>query len=340
MKKHNIFALTLIVLCTLSFSIDSFAQRISDKNHSISLNSNSIFSKAINDTLMPGNWENIVPNYVMIAAEDGGYILGTNVWNDKCKCQQYKVNYYYKIEGAIYWFGYKRAGSGGLLKFSVWNMNGTTGTTSDTNNQPCPGTLFQAVEDSITHIDTSNNLANAHVVMLTFPINITSDYCIGFDMSEIADDSIALVSTSNGQGGGKELVWEQWSSDNNWYTLQGAQWDEGNLNIDAMIMPIIDNTSGCIENDAFIMGMKTNPAFPNPCKDFCTIKYQFEKPVANASIEIIDMKGKKYFYSQSLQKSAQINEYRIDVSKFPAGEYIYILQGDSGSVAKRFTVVK
>jgi hypothetical protein len=338
--KKLLWVGTCLVAFLISHSLHINAQRLSNKDKTITIETSGNSGKLINDTLMPGNWNNITPNYVMIAAEDGGYILGTNNWNDKCKCQQYKVTYYYKLEGAIYWFGFKRALSGGVLKFTVWNMNGATGTTSDTNNQPCPGTPYQSMADSITHIDTSNNLQNAHVVMFTYPINITSDYCIGFDMGDIADDSIALVSTSNGQGGSKELVWEQWNSDNKWYTLQGAQWDEGNMDIDAMIMPIIDNTSGCVENDAFIMGMKTNPAFPNPCQDFCTIKYQFEKPVANASIEIIDMKGKKYFYSESLPKSDQINEFKINVTEFPSGEYIYILQCDSGKIAKRFTIVK
>ncbi|MEI6124794.1 MAG: T9SS type A sorting domain-containing protein [Bacteroidota bacterium] len=330
------FALLLIILTSLS----GFAQRKTTTPVYLSQQPTLNTVKAPNDTLQPGNVPNVIPNYVMIAADNGGYVLGTNGWNDKCKCQEFKTTYNYKIEGAIYWFGYKRADSAGLVKFSVWDMDGTTGTTHDTTNQPCPGTLFMSLTDTTTKIDTSSQIDQAYVVMFPFPILVTSNYCIGFDMSQIKGDSIAMVSTSSGQGGHLELVWEQWSSNNKWYTLQGAQWDSSTLDIDAMILPIIDNTVGCVENGDFISGIKLSNSYPNPNPGECTIRYELSTPQTFASIEIIDLSGKRVYFNNTIATSEGIHQNTIDVSALKNGTYFYILSTSSARIAKKLIVSK
>ena len=219
-------------------------------------------------------------------------------------------------------------------------MDGTTGTTHDTTNQPCPGTLFESYIDTITNIDTSSNLNQAYVVMFPVPIQITSNYCIGFDMSEINGDSIAMVSTTSGQGGNLELVWEQWSTDNKWYTLQGAQWDSSSLDIDAMVLPIIDNTAGTVEHGEFISGIKLSQSYPNPNPGECMISYELSTPQASASLEIIDMSGKRVYFNNDIDKCQGIHQNTIDVSGLKNGIYFYILSAGSGRIAKKMTIEK
>ena len=296
-------------------------------------------SKTPNDTLLPGNLPNVpLPEYVMLASDNGGYILGTNGWNDKCKCQQYKVTYSYHIEGAIYWFGYKNIVDTGLIKYAIWNMDSLKGTTADTNHQPCPGTLFVAISDSTTHIHIDTVLLQSHIVMFPFPVLVNADYCIGFDMSEMKEDTIALVSTNKGQGGNKELVWEQWSTDNKWYTLQGAQWDSGTVDVDAMILPIIDNTAGCVEYGDYISGMKLSQSFPNPGKDECTISYEFLTPPSRASIEILDQSGRRVYYNENITTHEGVNKALINVSGFKNGMYFYILSSGTSHMAKKMII--
>lgn len=296
-------------------------------------------SKTPNDTLLPGNLPFVTtPEYVMLKSENGGYILGTNGWNDKCKCEQFKVTYNYKIEGAIYWFGYKYIIDTGLVQFGIWNMDGTTGTIHDTNNQACPGTLFVSITDTTTHIDITSSIDQAYIAMFPIPVLVSSDYCIGFDMSKIKSDSIALVSTKTGQGGNRELVWEQWSVNDKWYTLQGAQWDGGTLDVDAMILPIIDNTAGCVENGDFISGIKLSQSYPNPGKDECIISYEFATPPASASLEILDQGGKRVYLNQNIKSGQGVNTTVVDVSGFKNGVYFYILSSGKSRLAKKMII--
>lgn len=338
MKTIFTFLRPISILCIILFNINVQAQRISTGQ--IKLPESSILNspKTANDTLLPGNAPNLVnPIFVMYRSDNGGYVLGTNGFNDRCKCQQYKVTFPYHIEGAIYWFGYKYSQSGGLLKFAIWNMDSLKGTTHDTTNQICPGTVFVSITDTISKIDTSSFLSQAYVVSFPFPVLVLSDYCIGFDMKDIADDSIALVSTSQGQGGNLELVWEQWNN-GSWYTLQGAQWNYGIMDIDAMILPIIDNTAGCIEDEEFISGVKLNPAYPNPCFNECTFSYQLENNQRAVSINILNSEG-KLIYSKSLSGTSKgIHQFSIDVSGFRNGTYYYILNTSESRIAKKMVI--
>jgi hypothetical protein len=343
--KPQILEVILLALIFITISsVDLFAQRRSSQPILMPKQPPFLPYKTPNDTLFPGNLlpllldTTVISDYVMLTSDNGGYILGTNGWNDKCKCQEFKVSSNYHIEGAIYWFGFKTDSTKGLVKFSIWDMDGTTGTTADTNNQPCPGTLTVSIADTTTRIDTSSILNQAYVAMFPFPVLVNSNYCIGFDMSQIGGDSIALVSTNKGQGGNLELVWEQWSSNNNWYTLQGAQWDSGTVDVDAMILPIIDNTAGCVENGDFISGMKLSQSFPNPTDDECTISYEFLTPPASTGIEILDMNGRRVYFNENIAACKGINQMSIDVSGFKNGTYFYILSTPESRMAKRMVI--
>jgi hypothetical protein len=338
--KTKLQIIPIFIFAAILFSGSNiFAQRNSSQPVIMQKQSPFLQLKTPNDTLLPGNLPNVTfPEYVMLTSDNGGYILGTNGWQDKCKCEEFKVTTNYHIEGAIYWFGYKRADSAGLVRFSIWDMDGTTGTTHDTTNQPCPGTLIVSKIDTTTRIDTASTLNQAYVVMFPFPVLVNSNYCIGFDMSEIGGDSIALVSTKNGQGGNLELVWEQWLTNDKWYTLQGAQWDSGNIDVDAMILPIIDNTAGTVENGDFISGMKLSQSFPNPSNEECTISYEFLNPPTTASIEILDQNGRRVYLSENISASKGINQKAIDVSGFKNGNYFYILSTNTSRIAKRMTI--
>jgi hypothetical protein len=345
--KPQIFTVIIAAILLIS-GLNGFSQRKSSTP--VMMPKQSAFSqhKTVNDTLLPGNLPAIhsdtITSYSMLTSDNGGYILGTNGWHDKCKCEEFKVTYNYHIEGAIYWFGFKRADSLGLIKFAIWNMDSLKGTTysyADTSfltNQKCPGTLVVALTDSVKNVDTSSYLEQAHVVMFPFPVLIASDYCIGFDMSNIGYDSIALVSTSQGQGGKLQRVWEQWSSDNKWYTLQGAQWDGDTLDVDAMILPVIDNTAGCVENGDYISGMKLSQSYPNPSYDKCTFSYEFLTPPASASIEILDQNGRRVYLNKNISAGKGINTKTIDVSGFANGTYYYILSTDFSRIAKKMTI--
>lgn len=337
-KRFTFFLIISVFLvaypCLLKAQRNSLSPLLISKTENLN-------TKTPNDTLLPGNLPNVVtPVYVLLPSDNGGFILGNNGWNDKCKCQQFQVSYYYHIEGAIYWFAYKKADSAENVRFAIWNMDGNTGTTSDTSEHTCPGTLIISITDTTSRIDTSSNRDQAYIVSFPFPVFVQDDYCIGFDMSSMMYDTLALVSTASGQGGGLELVWEQWSSTNLWYTLQGAKWDSGSIDVDAMIFPIIDNTADCEEINGFMNGVMLGEPYPNPASGNINIPYSLEHNNSHGSILIMDLNGKviSTFQPEVLTQGKHL--YTADISALQSGTYLCLFHSGKGRVARRFSIIK
>ncbi len=299
-------------------------------------------SKTPTDTLDPGNSMNAT-GYVLIGCQDGGYVLGTNSYGDYAKAEQFIVtpSSSYKIEGAIYWVGAKKieiAGSPNTVDFTVWDMNGTNGTTTAGSGQQCPNTVLASVTMSMGDVDTSSTLSNAQIIMFTSPILVTSDYAIGIDVQNTYNDTIGMVSTQDGDGGGYELCWEKWN-DGNWYTLQGGGWGGGTLDIDMMVLPIVDMNTGNIDDNYFIFGMKMT-AYPNPARNETTIAYELEKDANNVVIEILNANGKLVNKIEQGVQNKGVHSTNIDLSDLSNGNYFISLNSNGQKLIKRIIIVK
>ena len=87
-------------------------------------------------------------------------------------------------------------------------------------------------------VDSSNTFATGvNYFYFPSPINVTSDYSIGIDFSAMGDDTIGIVSTTDGDAGSTELTWEL-QSDGNWYSMLYS-WP---LDFDMAIFAIIETT--------------------------------------------------------------------------------------------------
>ncbi len=286
--------------------------------------------KTPTDTLEPGQFLSGSP--VLYSATGGGYVVGNNSYGDIAKGQQFLVTTGYKIEGALYWFGAKEAVSGsGNVAFKVWDMDGTTGTTTAGTGQTCPGTVLGTVSASIGNIDT----AAYTVATFATPITISGDYVIGFDVSGISTDTVGLVSTTDGEGGSGELTWEQWSDDT-WYTLLQA-WP---LDFDLAIFPIVDMTVGCVDGNNFIFGMKLSQNYPNPTSNQCLIEYELKNNASDVSLDIIDANGRTVLTKEQGNKTAGIYSINLDVTNLANGTYYYSLNANDQKLIKRMTIVK
>ncbi len=285
--------------------------------------------KTPTDTLEPGTFLSGSPS--LYTASGGGYVVGNNSYGDLAKGQQFLVTVGYKIEGALYWFGAKELVSGsGSVAFNVWDMDGTTGTTTAGTGQQCPGTVLGTVSASIANIDT----ADYTVATFTTPITISSDYVIGFNVSGISTDTVGLVSTADGDGGSGELTWEQWS-DNSWYTLLNA-WP---LDFDFGIFPIVDMT-GSIQDNYFLFGMKLSQSYPNPTSNQCLIEYELENNASDVSLDIIDANGRIVLTKEQGNKTAGLHSINLDVTNLANGTYYYSLNANNKKLIKRFVIVK
>lgn len=329
MKKF--YVLSILVL----FAVSAFAQKVATTGTKMPVQEMTI--KTPTDTLIPGNWASLT-GPVLYGCQGGGYLLGSNIYGDVAKGQVFIVVAPYTIEGAIYWFGGKTEVTGaGTVKLNVLNMNGTTGTTTAGAGQPCPNTELGSVTLGITAIDTSSYLADAFICTFSPFIPVSSDYYIGFDVTNCYPDTLGLVSSTDGDGAAGELCWEKWS-DGGWYSLQGAGWGSGTFDVDAAIFPIVDLV-GSISEMSFANGVKMS-TYPNPSVSNVTLAYELQNNTEKVMVRILDANGS--VVEQMVLGAQTAGQYNIslDVTNYAAGNYYFLLNAGSNGAAIKMSITK
>lgn len=325
MKKLFFFAFALLVAGSV------FGQRVVGEAIMMPKQNQQI-NKIPTDTLEPLYWA-AASGYTIYSNQDGGYVVGVNSYGDLAKAQEYWVNDPYNLEGVMIWFGAKEVISpDGEIKFSVWNMDGTTGwTTMGDGDQPCPGTVLVSEAVTTANVDTSSSSTNAFVHMFTAPMWVSGDYAIGADFSNAKADTIGIVSSVDGDGNQGQLTWEQWS-DGRWFTMLYA-WP---LDFEFGIFPIVDISSGLVENGSFINGIKLQ-SYPNPAVDYVTVSYEISNP-SNVSLQIYSMTGQLVKTVEAGHMAAGVHNMDLNVSDLSKGTYVYSLVAGSNRLTKRMII--
>ena len=329
MKKVTVLA---ILIAFVGFS---FAQKQVGK--AIPMNPISHSAKTPTDTIMPESFATGSPTIYGVSG--GGYIFGTNFYGDLCKAQVFYItdpSQGYNIEGVLMWAAVKEVkGTAGNLSITVWNCDGN-GTASSGAVTTAPGTVKGTKAFAMDVVDTSLSLGNIDALMFDAPISVNVDYAIGIDMSAIGDDTVGVVSTTSGDAGGTELAWEKWS-DGDWYTMQAAGWDSGNMDVDMAMFPVIDVNAAGVQDFA-INGVIMN-IFPNPVSEVATIEYELTKASNNVIVRIHDNSGRivKEF-AQGAQNAGK-QSITFNVNDLSSGNYFYSINAGNGmKLAKKFSV--
>ncbi len=212
--------ITLLFLIALVSNI--FAQRQAE---AVELYNPISFSKA--DTLMPGNFANGTPT---LYAATNGFVAGVNGYGDLAKAQAFDLENF-TMSSVGFWFGAKEiTDEADTVVLTVYNMDGTG--TAAAGEVSAPGTVVATKAFTTNDIDTTGNLT---VVELDEALELSGNYAIGFDLTKIVNDTIGLISTTDGDAT-EELSWEQWSGGGDWYTFAAtSSWE---LAVDLAIFPI------------------------------------------------------------------------------------------------------
>lgn len=202
-------------------------------------------SRAI-DTIYPLSIDVPDAQFVQYGVQNnGGYLLGTNTYGDQAKAQQFILDGPAGATEILFWFGTKSAASGSstsTISCNLYALNGPGSTTSSPDNtyQFAPGTVLASVVQNIADVDTGSTLT-FHSAMFPNTVFVGTEFAAGVDFSTLASaDSIALVSTTDGNVQFGEFCWEKWS-DGDWYTLPAAGWGSGTFDVDACIFVVIDD---------------------------------------------------------------------------------------------------
>lgn len=286
-------------------------------------------AKTPTDTLMPTSFSTGSPT--LYGAQNGGYVVGTNGYGDLAKAQLFYVDEPYSIEGCLVWVGVKDiVGTANTTKFVVYTATGT-GTASTGTVNTAPGTELASVTVSMSDLDTSLSLSGAHVFTLTTPVAVTDMYYVGMDFTDTYDDTLGIVSTTDGDASGTELAWEKWD-DGTWVSMLYA-WP---LDFDLGFFPIV-NMSQSIQTSP-INGVICN-MYPNPAYGVTIIEYQLTQSSSNVEINILDVTGKLVkSFNEGAKEPGKYN-VTFNASELQPGNYFYTINAGNGSkFAKKFQV--
>jgi hypothetical protein len=325
MKK--IYLVTILV----AFVSFAFAQKTTTGSANMQ---KPVFStvKTPTDTIMPGSCVTGSPS--LYNAQGGGYVCGNNGYGDLAKAQAFIVTETTIVEGCMFWIGAKeQIGTAGTVNVNLYNMNGT-GTTA-AGSGPCPGTILATVPLAMDVIDTGLMMVNGlNFVTFPTPTPVGIEFAIGLDFAAIGNDTIGIVSTTDGDAAQIEQTWEKWSTAA-WHSLLEA-WP---LDFDMYIFAILDNSSAGIESNNYFDGIKLSQNQPNPAVATTLIQYAIENS-GNVSLEIYDVTGRLVLTLNQGQQSAGTHSILVDSEQLSKGTYYYSLKADKHRLTKKMVITQ
>lgn len=267
--------------------------------------------------------------WTLYSSQGGGFISGTNGYGDLAKAQEYTpVNSTSYISDIIVYFGDITTTSGDPnsdVAFVIYDLDGP-GVTTTGNVNNAPGTILGAGTVSVSQLITTGPM----LIGMPSTVTVTGPYAVGVDFSLLsAGDSVAIVSTSDGDAGNTELSWEQWS-DGTWHTfLEPNSWE---YDVDLVLIPI--------ECDQLPVGVETRVEasefyiFPNPANNVLNVVSGSD--LTNTStLSVIDISGQ--LISETTLTSKQT---AIDVSQLAAGIYFAKLTTASKTNTLKFIIAE
>ena len=269
------------------------------------------------DTLVNELFDNGSP--VVYTVQSGGYVSGPNGFGDLAKAQEFEVNVPVEITGVVLWIAFKNHSSGDAnssININIWEMNGP-GTINGGTTNNAPGNILASETLPLSRIDTSGFLT---FVEFSTPVTVVSNYAIGAEFNSlVADDNIAIVSSTDGDAQETELAWEMWS-DGEWHSILEGWNNLINGDIDLGIFPIV-----C---DATITTLNEEPGskvkiYPNPATTNLFISIN-ESTKSRMEIQVFDAIGRSVLRQVQMPTDTTI----LDLRKLKNGIYIIEIRID------------
>lgn len=158
---------------------------------------------------------------------NGGYLTGHNAYADKAKAEYY-VNPTpgAQVTGALLYFAVAKTLNPATASITakVWNANGTNSS---------PGTVLASKSVLISSIAANVTAQQITYVNFTTPATVSGNFYVGFEMTNAAGDTVALVS-STFNSPNPDNAWEL-QSDNIWYKFDSVY----GAGLDIFALPIL-----------------------------------------------------------------------------------------------------
>ena len=276
----------------------------------------------------------------------GGYIVGTNGYGDLSKAQQFLLDAPTLVEEVLLWVGAASAASGSpssTYAVNVYALNGpgTTLSSSAVGDYPfAPGTILGTVNLSPADADTTFEPGvgpQFTVAQFPSPIWVGTEFAAGINVGNLApQDTIALLSTFDGNVEFGEFLWEQWD-DGRWFTMPAAGWGGGSFDVDACIFVVIDNSTIGIDEIGSMNNMRMSFLNGNISQGTVLLGYDVVQP-GRMNMIVHNSKGQVMF--ERALGTQGIGNYTIDFSTegWASGQYYVTLTNNGLPLTKKMAV--
>lgn len=205
----------------------------------------------------------------LFTSPSGGFAFGNNGYGDLAKAQSYHHDESLVLRKVLLRFGAAQLTSGdpeSKVRVNIYDNRGFGMTTIGMVGMSAPDSILDYRDLALSDIITGGGITEVDFGQ-SGPV-IFDRFSVGIDLSGIAPgDTVGLLSTADGEAGGREEVWEQ-EADSTWITvLSMFSWE---LDVNLAIFPVVDVNDPLGMNDAAVPGLSV---FPNPTSDIVNIQF-------------------------------------------------------------------
>jgi hypothetical protein len=255
----------------------------------------------------------------LIPSPNGGYLSGTNGYNDMEKLQLFFPQRSLSVLGVFCWTGVAANASEDPNSSVVFRIRAfdSTGTSALPFG---PAATLDSVIVSLDNLQTGGSFPdNLQFIPFNQPVLVTGPYMAGFSLERIAAnsnafaDTFAVYTTAIDSARQIGYSWEKWQGE---YRQIIDTWG---VNIDFGIFPVIDTTLNTTLN------ISSSPVnfYPNPAKN--EINLQDLPKSGKTTIVIRDLSGRLLL---SKEEFIQNDSLRLDISGIQSGQYILLVSNN------------
>jgi len=250
--------------------------------------------------------------------DNGGYVCGNNSYGDLAKADYFDVQQAGKqLHKGLFEFAYVTKGSGQDpdVEFRVWDDQGTGGK---------PGNVIGIATAPLSQIFDDVNAGEATEVLFDPPVSISGPFYLGVMLPSTAGDTIALVSTDDGEVN-PGTAWEMWS-DLSWYPFSDASsWQ---LLLSQAIYAVYCDQGFGIGDLTEIPWISI---YPNPAREQLHIESELREPV---TVNMTNFMGQKTG-AWSFDDASHI---LLPVHHLSPGMYLVTIMGKDFKVSRKVMV--
>ncbi|HXS38054.1 MAG TPA: T9SS type A sorting domain-containing protein [Flavipsychrobacter sp.] len=271
------------------------------------------------------------------------------------------------------WYGDITSGAT-TVTINVWPIDTLTieglGTGDSVTGYPA-STPITSQDVSVTSLNIDNSGGHNDLVtpiMFTTPANhvfypFFVGYTMTYDWNALLGDTVALRSTHQGAGANVTTYFYNKSNSSGTYrmfhsrnayndpnsitsapnTITGSTWHDfavsGLKPLNLSIVPIIVQYNATSVNAITRNNLTFFGNYPNPAINNTNIKYSL-KNGADVSVLVMDMTGRVINTIKQPSQTAGEHIVTVQTANMPAGDYLYEVTTNDGSMAGKFTVAK